>query len=274
MQKPPADRDFLLPALEELAREAGAIAMRHFHAGARTSAAVSYKNGGSPVTEADFAVDRFLFEATRKLLPDSGWLSEETADDADRLGKSQLIVVDPIDGTMAYTRGDERWCVSLALVAEGRPVVGIVHAPALGSTYVAAAGRGATLNGAPIQVSSKASLAGATIVSPRGISPYLEGLALGVRLAPRIPSLALRLADIAAGGGDLAIAAPNSRDWDIAAADVILTEAGGVLGELDRAPLVYNRADSRRDMLIATSRALFSDSVALARKATAPSQRA
>ena len=257
-----------LPRLEALTRKAGDIAMTYFRPGARTAAGVSYKSGGSPVTEADLAVDRFLFENLRELAPEAGWLSEETADNDERLGRASLVVVDPIDGTLAFARGDVRWAVSVALVENGRPVAGIVHAPALGQTFVGGAGRGAFLNGAAISVSTRQRLDGASIVAPRGLASFFQRSAYGFELVPRTPSLALRLADIASGRHDLAIAAPESRDWDIAAADVILTEAGGVLAELEGAPLTYNRREFRRDMLVAAPRTLFASSLELARAAS------
>jgi myo-inositol-1(or 4)-monophosphatase len=254
-----------LPLLEAVARRAGEIAMTYFRPGARTSAAISYKEGGSPVTEADFAVDRFLFEAAPALFPDAGWLSEETADSAARLARSRIFVVDPIDGTFAFSRGDTRWAVSIALIEDGRPVLGVIHAPAMEATFIAAVGSGASLNGASIRVSARASLEGARIVAPRGLAGYFARSAHNFDLQTRTPSLALRLADIAAGHNDLAIASKDSRDWDIAAADVIITEAGGVLSELEGAPLRYNRPESRRDMLVAAPRAIFPESLALAR---------
>jgi myo-inositol-1(or 4)-monophosphatase len=254
-----------LPLLEAVARRAGEIAMAYFRPGARTSAAISYKDGGSPVTEADFAVDRFLFEAAPALVPEAGWLSEETADSPARLAQSRVFIVDPIDGTFAFSRGDTRWAVSIALVEEGRPVLGVIHAPALEATFVAAAGGGAQLNGQPIRVSGRAGLAGARIVAPRGLAGYFARSAYNFDLQTRTPSLALRLADIAAGHNDLAIASKDSRDWDIAAADVILTEAGGILSELEGAPLRYNRPELRRDMLVAAPQSLFPESLALAR---------
>jgi myo-inositol-1(or 4)-monophosphatase len=268
MQTTAIDLAAFLPRLEAITRKAGDIAMSYFRAGERTIAEVTYKGGGSPVTEADFAVDRFLFEELRRLAPDAGWLSEETADNAERLSRASLIVVDPIDGTLAFARGDERWAVSIALVEQGRPVAGVVHAPALGETYVAARGRGAFLNGAVISVSSREKMEGAQIVAPRGLYDYFERSPYGFDLAPRTPSLALRLADIASGRHDLAIAAADSRDWDIAAADVILTEAGGLLTELEGAPLTYNRPKLSRDMLVAAPKALFPSSLALAREAS------
>ena len=255
----------LLPRLEAAARQAGEIALAYFRPGERTSAAVSYKNGGSPVTEADLAVDRFLNEEMRRLAPQAGWLSEETADTDARLSQRSLFVVDPIDGTSAFTRGDARWAVSIALVEAGRPTLGVVHAPALGETFSAAAGVGAFLNGAPLVAPIRTSLAGAKMIAPRPLHAQLEAAPQKVVLVPRVPSLALRLVDIAAGRHDLVFTTPNSRDWDIAAADVILSESGVTLTESGRAPLIYNRPSLARGALIAAAATLIDDAVAFGR---------
>jgi myo-inositol-1(or 4)-monophosphatase len=258
-----AYRAHILSRVEAAARSAGEIALRLFRPGERTAARISYKNGGSPVTEADLAVDRYLLEAAGALVPDAGWLSEETADTPARLAQKLLFVVDPIDGTAAYTRGDPSWAVSIALIEDGRPVVGVVHAPALGRTFSGAAGAGAFLNGAPLVTPKREGVAGASVIAPRGLHPALT--ARDLIIAPRIPSLALRLVDIAAGRHDLVITTPNARDWDIAAADVILAEAGAALSEADAEPLVYNRSSLARGMLIAAEKSLMDESVRLAR---------
>lgn len=254
-----------LSRLEDVTREAGAIAMSYFRPGAATSAVVSYKGGGSPVTEADIAVDRFLHEEMRRLAPRAGWLSEETTDSEARLALDQIVVVDPIDGTHAFSRGDPRWAVSIALIADGRPVAGVIHAPALGETYTGATGLGACLNGKPLGRLARDRLAGAIIVAPRVLHAEFARLPQNFTLAPRTPSLALRLVDVAAGRHDLVVAAPNSRDWDIAAADVILQEAGATLGETEGAPLIYNRPSLARDMLIAAPNSLYDETLALVR---------
>lgn len=268
MRTSETDITAFMPLLESLARQAGEFAMMFFRPGEVTRAEIVYKSGGSPVTEADLAVDRFLFDRLRELFPDAGWLSEETADSAERLERSRLIVVDPIDGTYAFVRGDTRWALSIALVEAGRPIAGIVHAPALGQTFIGAAGRGARLNGVPISVSGREKLEGARIVAPRGLADYFAQSPYRFALQPRMPSLALRVADIASGRHDLAIASADSRDWDIAAADVILTEAGGALTELDGRPLTYNRPELARGMLVAAPQALLPTSLAIARAAS------
>ncbi|HYA81257.1 MAG TPA: 3'(2'),5'-bisphosphate nucleotidase CysQ [Methylocystis sp.] len=267
MQDSPTESVDLSPRLEALVRKAGDIAMAYFRPGERTSAHVTYKSGGSPVTEADFAVDRFLREGIAALAPQIGWLSEETADSAERLSLPEIAIVDPIDGTTAFVRGDARWAVSLALVEKGRPVAGVVHAPALERTFTASAGRGAYLNGEPIRVSARTALEGARVVAPGSLATTLEKSRYGFAIAPRSPSLALRLVEVARGADDLVFAGPNSRDWDIAAADVILREAGGALFEMSGGPLVYNRASSRREGLVAAPVALIDDSLDLAHAA-------
>jgi myo-inositol-1(or 4)-monophosphatase len=267
MQGTLSDLTELATRLEALAREAGEIAMGFFRPGERTSASVGFKSGGSPVSEADVAVDRFLFEGMASLFPEAGWLSEESADSAERLSRRALVVVDPIDGTTAFVRGDPRWAVSIALVENGRPVAGVVHAPALGKTFSARRSGGAFLNGVAIAVSGRSALEGASLVAPRGLACFLENSAYGFHLEQRKPSLALRIVDVAMGVSDVVIAGPNSRDWDIAAADVILTEAGGVLSELDGGALTYNRPTSRRETLVAAPKALLEESLALAKAA-------
>ena len=212
-----------LPALIAAARLGGDAAMRHFRLGAPTSASVAYKHGDSPVTSADLEADAVIAAALRPAFPDAGWLSEEGEDDPARLGKTSLLVLDPIDGTRAFMSGDPCWTVAIALVEDGRPIAGVVHAPALGETFAAALGGGATLNGAPIPAARLAAFDGAVVAGPRALANGLAAAA-GFRYepAPRTPSLAYRLASVAAGRIAIGLASADSHDWDIAAADIIL----------------------------------------------------
>jgi myo-inositol-1(or 4)-monophosphatase len=261
------DDSALLAALEESARAAGQIALSYFRHGAQTVASVQSKEGGSPVTEADHAVDRFLTERLRPLLPQAGWLSEETADTDDRLGRDLIFVVDPIDGTRAFMAGDPRWAVCIGIVAAGQPVAGIIHLPAQDETFVAARGHGARRNGLRIEVSKRAHLEGGLMAGPAGLMKTMVRDGLDLRLEPRIPSLAYRIARVADGSLDAGIASTNACDWDIAAADIILTEAGGRLAGLDgRAPR-YNRTDTRHGWLGAAARQLHGELTAALRQA-------
>ncbi|HEX4768841.1 MAG TPA: 3'(2'),5'-bisphosphate nucleotidase CysQ [Lichenihabitans sp.] len=245
-----ADKDAVLALLTEAALAGGEIAMRYFRPGAETAARIDYKHGGSPVTEADLEVDRFLRDRLCAALPEAAWLSEETADDLRRLDFAHVIVVDPIDGTRGYVGGDRRWAVSIALVGEGRPVAGVVHVPAMGQTYAARLGGGARRNGAAIHVTRRGLLPGATLAAPAGfIGPLVR--AVPVNLGDKVPSLACRFAAVAAGDIDCAVASPNAHDWDIAAVDLILHEAGGLLSAGDGLPLTYNRRQPRHPTLYA-----------------------
>src|SRR4051812_18334085 len=126
----PADlASALMPAVRDIAREAGRIASRYFRRGEKTSARVWSKHGGSPVTEADVAVDSFLKVELSAALPASGWLSEETADEPSRLDARRVWIVDPIDGTRAFLSGHPDWSIAIALLVEGRPALGLVFAP-------------------------------------------------------------------------------------------------------------------------------------------------
>jgi len=241
--------------LARIAEEAGRIAAAFFRLDARTSAEVFYKAGNSPVTEADIAADTYLRGACADAFPDCAWLSEETADTGERRAAKRVVIVDPIDGTKAFLSGDPRWCVSVALVEDGRPVAAALSAPALGELFMASAGSGATLNGERLRIGGIAPEAGRAERAAYGPRPMIDWLARlsgePLRQLPRIPSLAYRIALVAKGSAALGLAGADSHDWDIAGADLILTEAGGALLDIDGERPVYNRADPVHPPLIA-----------------------
>ncbi|MGH6822287.1 MAG: 3'(2'),5'-bisphosphate nucleotidase CysQ [Methylocella sp.] len=258
--------DGLVVSFLEAARGAGALALAYFRPGAPTSAGISHKAGGSPVTEADYLVDRFLRQRLETLVPEAGWLSEETEDSSARLAKDIVLVVDPIDGTRSFMRGHGAWAIAVALVEHGRPLIGVVHAPALGETYVAVRGAGARLNDTAIAVSNLVALgARARVAAPVFLAERLREAGLQFALQPKIPSLALRIANVASGALDAGFASENARDWDIAAADLILHEAGGRLASLDGCAIVYNRGDTRHGLLTAAPAQIHAEVNAAAR---------
>jgi myo-inositol-1(or 4)-monophosphatase len=205
------------------------------------------------VSEADIAVDRFLYERLSAASPEFGWLSEETADNPSRLGARFVWIVDPIDGTRAYIAGEPDWAVSAALVENGRPIAACLYAPVSEEFFMAVANKGATRNNTPIAVSSGASLAQARIAGPKRL---LERLATTTpfTVMPRLHSLALRLARVAEGAFDAAIAGVDSHDWDLAAADLLVHEAGGALTGVGGETVIYNLPVSRHGMLVAAGR--------------------
>ena len=231
--------------------------MGFFHLGRATSAGVEWKGDGTPVTDADLAVNAHLERELRAMRPAAAWLSEESVDDTSRLEADEVFIVDPIDGTRGFSQGDANWAVAIAIVVAGRPVCGVVHAPALGETYAAAAGRGATLNGLPLPLRTETELRPDMKIScPKVLAQALMQAGVELAFQPKIASLALRVAKVASGEYDAGFTTRDSHDWDLAAADMILTETGGILADLDGSPVVYNRPEPVQGVLTAAPRPL------------------
>jgi myo-inositol-1(or 4)-monophosphatase len=228
-------------------REAGQLALSMF----RTSVKQWNKAGSSPVSDADIAVDRLLHGRLTAAFPGVAWLSEESVDDASRLTARYVWIVDPIDGTRAFLADLPDWTVSAALVQDGRPIAACLFAPATDEFFQASKHNGATCNGAAISVTPGASLAQARIAGPRGLMSRLTAIAPDLIVVPRVRSLALRFARVAQGSVDAAIAGPDSHDWDLAAADLLVHEAGGALTRVGGGTVLYNRPDPRHGILAA-----------------------
>ncbi|HWT31657.1 MAG TPA: 3'(2'),5'-bisphosphate nucleotidase CysQ [Propylenella sp.] len=235
--------------LREAALEAGTLALTFF----RRNPSSWAKAGGSPVTEADMAVDNFLRTRLLAERPQYGWLSEETADDPIRQQRDTIFVVDPIDGTRGFIEGDDRWCVSLATVRAGRPVAAALYAPARDEFFTAVAGQGAWLSERRLHVPRRPGLAGARLAGPRGWLKDARFQQSGAEIHGHVPSLAYRFASVAADSLDAAFASPRAHDWDLAACDLLVHEAGGRLTELDGSAPLYNRAIPRHGVLAAAN---------------------
>jgi len=233
-----------LDLLVEAAREAGEIALKRRAAGLT----VTYKPGdATPVSDADLAVDAFLAERLLPARPGYGWLSEETTDDPVRLECSRIFLVDPIDGTRAYVKGRPWFCVSIAVVEDGRPIVGVVHAPELGETFTAELGGGAYRNGAPIAPSLADAVEGARML---GDAPMFSHPAWPIPWPAMTietrNSIAYRLCLVADGRFDAALAPAGKSDWDLAAADLIVNEAGGFVSDVRGRPFRFNGPSARQ----------------------------
>ena len=247
-----ADRDDLA-LLREVIAEAGETALGFW----RSDPKRWEKEGGSPVSEADITVDRLLRERLLAARPDYGWLSEEADDDALRsMAGRRGFIADPIDGTRAYLEGKETWGVAVAVVEDGRPVVGALFCPALDLLYVARKGEGATRNGDPIRVNGDdtAGMRLPRMAGPRGwLNKMPDGYAERVQRVPYIPTLAYRIALVADGGIDGTFIRASAHDWDLAASDLILSEAGGALVRADGERPRYGRDTTRHGLLVAGS---------------------
>jgi myo-inositol-1(or 4)-monophosphatase len=246
-----------LELIADAARKAGAVALSHFN----QSPEVWWKNEGrSPVSAADFAANETLQTILCGARPDYGWLSEETDDDAERLSRATLFIIDPIDGTRAFLAGQNLWCVSVAVVHRGRPVAGVLYAPALDEFYEATAGGEVLKNGKPIVVSATPLETPARFaIAEDVLGGFPEVLRRRIERVKHVPSLAYRIAMVADGSIDGTFVKRNSHDWDLAAADLILERAGGRLVDLDGNDLVYNRAEVRHGELCAASRPRLND---------------
>lgn len=236
--------------VRQVTEEAGRIALSYF---ARDCRAWD-KSPDNPVSEADLAVDEFLRTTLMSNRTGYGWLSEETEDQPERLRCGRLWIVDPIDGTRAFLRGGDDWAVSVALIQDERPVIAALYAPAKDAFYFAEAGKGATKNGKPIMVNQTAHVENARMMgepcafkseklwpTPWPDSMYVE----------QANSIALRLCQIADGQFDACVTLRPKNDWDMAAADLILREAGGTVMTGRGNSLIYNREKPLHDHIVA-----------------------
>jgi myo-inositol-1(or 4)-monophosphatase len=236
--------------LADTVREAGALALSMF----RTELRMWTKGASSPVSEADIAVNELIQARLQSATPDYGWLSEESADNCSRLGKRMVWIIDPIDGTRGYLAGREDWCVSAALVDDMSPLLAAVFAPATDEFFFATRGQGALCNGVPIRATAGIGLDFSRVAGPKPLVERLKRSAEDITLHPRIGSLALRLCRVADGRIDAAFAGGQSRDWDLAAADLIVHEADGSMTALAGDAILYNREEVTHGVLVAAGR--------------------
>jgi myo-inositol-1(or 4)-monophosphatase len=211
------------------------------------------KDNASPVSEADMAIDDYLNSVLLAARPDYGWLSEETPDNEDRLSRRRLFVVDPIDGTRGYIRGDDSWCISVAVVEAGHPVAGIIYAPARNEMYDAIIGGGARLNGAPLIRENRSLHAPPVIPTPGAVHKVLNRAGIAFERGEAVSSLAYRLMQLANGTLDAVVARRGAQDWDIAAAALVLAEAGVPMGDVCTKELTFNGVDVRHGALAASA---------------------
>ncbi len=225
----------MLEDISRIAAEAGKIAKARQSEGFRRWEKVP----GHPVCEVDLEIDEFLRERLGRLDPAAGWLSEETVDDSDRIERRRVWVVDPIDGTRDYLRGRSGWCVSVALVEDRVPILGVLDAPARGEHWRAERGRGAWRNGERLRVSQRVEFAGARVPADQ-----LPGLDSDLIAIAKPNSIALRIALVAAGEADLVATLRWGHEWDIAAAALIASEAGAAVAGALGQPLAFNTASA------------------------------
>lgn len=249
---PPGDHELLVAAV----REAGALALRYFVGSVKSWE----KAPGDPVSEADLAVDALLREHLMGPRPGYGWLSEESEDDGSRRGDAPVWIVDPIDGTRAFLRKRPEFSVSVALVMGGRPVAAAVFNPATDELFEAEVDRGARLNGDPTRVSAQENVAGATLIANRRVFLWSPGAAAAE--FQFVNSMAYRMALVAAGRADATLSMSAKSDWDVAAADLIVREAGGLVTTANGAALAFDNDHVTHASILAAGPALHTEIIA------------
>jgi myo-inositol-1(or 4)-monophosphatase len=214
-----------------------------------------HKDNYDPVTIADFEVDSLLKETLLSSFPDDGWLSEETRDNPKRLPKKRVWIVDPIDGTKEFVQQIPEYSVSVALVDDGQPVVGMVYNPSRDEIFTAIKGQGAWLNGEPIKVipelNGQPSILASRSEIKRGEFESFEPLSEVIPTG----SIAYKLALVAAGRADSTFSLGPKNEWDIAAGVLLVQEAGGYVSDKFDRSFTFNQANTLVDSIVATSAA-------------------
>ncbi|BFU94659.1 MAG: putative Inositol-phosphate phosphatase [Nitrospira sp.] len=228
------DRELNL--LVESVREAGVRALEL----SRIGFDVQTKRDRSPVTTADLEVNRILHEMQQKHFPEDGWLSEESPDDPARLGRARVWIVDPIDGTRAFIKKLPEFCISAALVENGRPLAAVIFNPSTDELFSAVRGGGLRVNGKPVSRPTTTDPP-LVMVSPgefRG--GRWTGLGEGVRTSP-FHSIAHALTLVATDRAQAAVTAEKENEWDLAAGVLLIEEAGGMVEDADCSSLKFNQ---------------------------------
>ncbi|MEM7515872.1 MAG: 3'(2'),5'-bisphosphate nucleotidase CysQ [Planctomycetota bacterium] len=215
------ERDALIGA----AVEAGHAIMPMFRDAALD---VWQKSDCSPVSEADMRANQVLREVLLyRERADYGWLSEESADDPDRTEKARTFIVDPIDGTRAFVKGDDQFTVCLAICEDGDLLASVIYAPARGELYAAAKDMGATLNGRPIAASLREDVEGSAMIGQKRMFQHPSWPKPWPPMEITYKnSTSYRMALIASGAFDATMALVPKADWDAAPGTLIAQEAG------------------------------------------------
>ncbi|MDD7970001.1 3'(2'),5'-bisphosphate nucleotidase CysQ [Roseinatronobacter sp. HJB301] len=238
-----------LALLTGAAHDAGQIALRHLNAGPKVW---DKPDGQGPVTDADLEIDRMLQGALCTARPDYGWLSEESRDTPDRLGRARVFIVDPIDGTRAFAQGQQGFAHALAVVEHGQPIAAVIHLPVPDLTYHALRGHGAFLNGSPIRTTDRHAVTGARVLATRSqlAAEHWQGGA--PLMTPHFrPSLAWRMALVAEGQFDAMLSLRPTWHWDIVAGALLIAEAGGKVSDGAGQDLLFNTKAPVSDGIIA-----------------------
>jgi myo-inositol-1(or 4)-monophosphatase len=245
------------------ARAAGGI-VRRWYAGEYT---VSEKAHDSPVTEADVEANQRIQQIIGAAFPNDGWLSEETRDSAARLAKSRVWVVDPLDGTKEFIQRIPEFCVSIALVEAGVPVLGVLYNPASEELFAGHAGGGVMLNDRAVRVTATTDIARARFLASRSEDKRGEWDEFKNELHVELTgSVAYKLGLIAAGRGDATFSLTPKNEWDICAGAALITAAGGRITDRYGQALRFNKPKTLLPGIIASNAHLYAPIVDLLKR--------
>jgi myo-inositol-1(or 4)-monophosphatase len=220
---------------------------------------VREKSHDNPVTEADLRANAVIQRHIQRAFPTDGWLSEETGDSSARLACRRTWIIDPLDGTKEFTQHIPEFCICIALVDDGDPVVGVEYNPITDELFAAARGHGITVSGVPVRPTATADVAQARVLASRSEDKRGEWDAYKSRMKVELTgSVAFKLALIAAGRADGTFSLTPKHEWDICAGAALLLEAGGRITDCHGVPLRFNQ--KQKPLLpgiIATNAALF-----------------
>jgi len=212
------------------------------------------KGRDNPVTHADLEANERIRSIIHDAFPDDGWLSEETADSHERLGKPRVWIVDPLDGTKEFIQKIPEFCVCVALAIEGRAALGACYNPASDELFAGVVGEGATYNGKPARVSEVRDLSQTRVLASRSEDKRGEWDAFKDRVQVVLTgSVAFKLALISAAKGDATFSLTPKNEWDICAGAALIEAAGGRVTYLDGQPLKFNQPKTKLSGLIASN---------------------
>lgn len=230
--------------LQATVKKAGKIALSYFNKNVKSW----LKSDASPVSEADMAVNEFLEKTLRSARPEYGWISEESEAENQNTANKQpfrYFIVDPIDGTRGFLANDPHWCISIAVAEAGKIVVAAIFCPALEEFYSTIVGKAVFVNGeeASVELIDEKERSFSIVSAPRNLESVIKDkLHKNVIFHQHISSLAYSVVLCALSAVDCVVIRPSCKEWDIAAADLILRNKGGVLYTHEGEPLDYSFA--------------------------------
>ncbi len=209
------------------------------------------KEDGTSVSEADIEINEFLYKNLSKKIKNIGWLSEENKDDLSRLNYKKVLLVDPIDGTKSFLEGKSDFCISVALISSGRPVSGIIFNPIKKELFEAEVNKGAWINSKRIYTSSTLQLTDSKMCAfkPMFSHPAWKKPWPNMKISNK-NSIAYRMSLVAKGDFDSMMALNNKSDWDLAAGDLLIKEAGGKVTDHKGKELIYNQKNTIKNSVI------------------------